>query len=73
MLQLFELPPGPESAVLPAPAISQGLRLCHGSEQLGVEVLIPEPAVERLSKTVLPRRSGLDVSRGGTAAAAPAP
>jgi hypothetical protein len=36
---------GPEYVVLPAPAISQGLGLGHGDEQLGVQEFIPEPAV----------------------------
>lgn len=38
---------GPEGVVLPAPAIGEGLRLCNGAEQLGIEELIAEPAVER--------------------------
>ncbi len=42
-------------------------------KQLGVEELIPEPAVERLRKAVLPRGSGLDVRHGGGARLAPAP
>jgi hypothetical protein len=45
----------PKGVALPAPAISQGLGLCHRGEQLGVEELVPEPAVERLCKAVLPR------------------
>ncbi len=64
----------PESVVLPAPAIGQNLCLWGCGEQLGVEELIPEAAVERLGKAVLPRRSWLDVGRGGGAAGlAPAP
>ena len=35
----------PECVVLPAPAISEELRLRSGGEQLGVEELIAEPAV----------------------------
>ena len=35
----------PEGVVLPAPSISQGLGLGHGGEQLGIQELIPEPAV----------------------------
>jgi hypothetical protein len=45
----------PEGVALPAPAISQGLGLSHRGEQLGIEEFIPEPAVERLGKPVLPR------------------
>ncbi len=45
----------PQGVVLPAPAISQGLRLGQGDEQLCVLKLIPESAVERLDKAVLPR------------------
>ncbi len=45
----------PQGVVLPPPAISKGLGLGHGCEQLGVQELIPEPAVERLGKAVLPR------------------
>jgi hypothetical protein len=63
---------GPEGVVLPAPAIGQGLCRAHGGEQLGVEELIPEPTVERLGKTVLPRGSWLDVGRSGSAVLAPA-
>jgi hypothetical protein len=36
------------------PAISQALRLRHSGEQLGVQELVSEPAVERISKAVLP-------------------
>ncbi len=46
---------GPEGVVLPAPAISQGLSLGHRGEEHGVEELVPEEAVERFSKAVLPR------------------
>jgi hypothetical protein len=37
---------GPEGVVLPAPAIGQAVSLSHRGEQLGVQELIPEPAVE---------------------------
>jgi len=40
----------PLVVVLPPPAISQSLGLGHGGEQLGVQELIPEPAVERSAK-----------------------
>ncbi len=63
---------GPEGVVLPAPTISQALGLSHRGEQLGIEELIPEPAVERFGKAVLPRRSWFDVGRSGAAALAPA-
>jgi hypothetical protein len=36
----------PEGVVLPAPTISQDLRLRSCCELLGIEELIPEPAVE---------------------------
>ena len=62
----------PEGVLLPAPAISQGMRFGQGGEQLGDQKLISEPAVERLGKAVLPRRSWLDVGRGGAAVLAPA-
>ena len=58
----------PERVVLPAPTIGQDLRLRSCGNQLGVEELIPEPAIERLGKAVLPRGSWLDVSRAGGAA-----
>ncbi len=45
----------PQGVVLPAPAISQGLGLGHGGEQLGVQEFVLEPTVERLGKAVLPR------------------
>jgi hypothetical protein len=45
----------PQGVVLPAPAISQGLGLAHGGEQLSVQELIPEPSVERLGKALLQR------------------
>ena len=64
----------PERVVLPVPAISQELGLGSRGEQLSVEELIPEAAVERLGKTVLPGGSGLDVRRaGGAAGLAPVP
>ena len=64
MQQLVELPQGrmplkgrmrPQGVVLPAPAVSQGLGLGHGVKRLGVREFMPEPAVERLSRAVLPR------------------
>ena len=58
----------PEVVVLPAPAVGQSLSLSHRGKQLGVEEFIPEPAVERLGKAVLPRCSWFDV--GGASAAA---
>jgi len=57
----------PQLVVLPPPALSQGLFLGYGGEQLGVQELIPEPALEQLGKDVLPRRCWFDVSRGGAA------
>ncbi len=44
----------PECVVLPAPTIGQDLRLRSGGEQLSVEELIPEPAIERFRESVLP-------------------
>ncbi len=44
----------PEDVVLQAPAIGQALGLSHRGEQLGVEEFIPDAAVERLGKPVLP-------------------
>ena len=61
-----------EGVVLPAPTIGQALGLSHRGEQLGIEKLIPEPAVERFGKAVLPRRSWLDLGRSAAAALAPA-
>jgi hypothetical protein len=64
----------PECVVLPAPAISQQLSLWSCGEQLSAEELIPEPAVERFRKAVLPRGSRLDVGRaGGSAGRTPVP
>ena len=45
----------PDRVVLPAPTIGQDLRLKSCGEQLGVEEFIPEPAIERLGKAVIPR------------------
>ena len=45
----------PDRVVLPVPTIGQDLRLRSCGEQLGVEEFIPEPAIERLGKAVLPR------------------
>jgi hypothetical protein len=61
----------PEVVVLPAPAIDQALGFLHHGKQLGVEKFIPEPAVERLGKVLLPRCFWFDV--GGTRAATLAP
>jgi hypothetical protein len=55
----------PDCVVLPAPTIGKDLRLWSRGEKLGVEELIPEPAIGRLGKAFLPRRSWLDVSRAG--------
>jgi len=64
----------PERVVLPAPAISQQLSLWSFGEQLSVDELITELAVERLSKAVLSWGSWLDVGRsGGAAGLAPVP
>jgi len=43
-----------------------------GGEQLCVQELILEPAVERLGIAVLPRRSWFEVGLGGAAVVAPA-
>ena len=59
----------PERVVLPAPAIGQVLQLWSYGEQLVVEELIPEPAVERLGESVLPWGSRRDVGRAGRVAA----
>ena len=42
-----------EGIVLPAPMIGQALGFTHRGEQLGIEELGHEPAVERLGKAVL--------------------
>ena len=63
----------PEVVVLPAPAIGQALGFRHRGKKLGVEEFIPEPAVERLGKAVLPRGSWFDVGSAGAAALAPLP
>ena len=63
----------PEVVVLPAPAIGQALGFRHRGKKLGVEEFIPEPAVERLGKAVLPRCSWFDVGSAGAAALAPLP
>jgi len=54
-----------KGVVLPAPSIGQALGLGYGGEQLSIQELVPESAVERLGKAILPRRSWLDVSRRG--------
>jgi len=58
----------PERVVHPAPAISQELGLGSCGEQLCVEELIPEAAIERFRETVLPRGSWCDVRRAGSSA-----
>jgi hypothetical protein len=64
----------PERVVLQAPAISQELSLGSHGEQLGVEELIPEAAIERFRESVLPGRSRRDLGRaGGCAGLAPVP
>ncbi len=64
---------GPERVVLPAPAVGQALGFRHRGKQFGVEEFIPEPAVERLCKAVLPWGSWLDVGGRGAAVFAPTP
>jgi hypothetical protein len=54
--------------VLPPPANSQGLGLSRRGEQLGVQELIPEPAIERLGKVDISRQSGRDVGCAGGSA-----
>jgi len=63
----------PEVVVLPSPSVGQALGLNHRSEQLDVEELVSESAVQGLSKAVLPRGAWLDVSGCGPAAFKPAP
>ncbi len=63
----------PESVALPPPAIGEELSLRSRGEQFGVEEFIPEAAIERLGKALLPWGSRFDVSRGGTRGLAPAP
>ncbi len=63
----------PEGVVLPTPAIGQALSLSHRGEQLSVQELDPEPAVECLGKSVLPRGAWLDVRHGVAAAFCSAP
>jgi hypothetical protein len=55
----------PDCVVLPAPAIGQDLRLWSCGEQLGVEELIPEAAVEGFRESVLPWGSRRDVGCDG--------
>ena len=63
-----------DSVVLKAQAIRQDLRLRSCSEQLAIEELVSEAAIERLGKAVLPRGSWRDISRaGGGAGLAPVP
>ena len=54
-----------ESVVLPSPTIFQDLRLLGCDEQLSVEPLIPEEAVEGFHESILPWRSRRDVGRAG--------
>ncbi len=49
----------PEGFVLPPPAIGEELSLRSRGEYVGVQELIPQPTLERLGQTVLPRRSRL--------------
>jgi len=63
----------PECVVLPAPAVGQALLYRQRGKQLRIEELVPEPAVERLCKTLLPRCSWLDVGGLGAAVFAPTP
>mgnify|MGYP006295757223 FL=1 len=48
--------------------IGQKLRLGSGGDQLGIEKLTPEPAVERLGQAILPWGSRLDVNLSGDGA-----
>ena len=83
MRQLLELPPGAYApggtngateCCTPAPTIGQALGLRHRGEQLSVEELIVEPAIERFRESVLPGGSWRDISRaGGGAGLTPVP
>jgi hypothetical protein len=50
----------PDGVVMPAPALDGDLRLAKSVEDLAVEQLVPEPSIEALDVTILPRaaRSG---------------
>ncbi len=63
----------PERFVLLAPEIGQALGLSHRGHWLGVEGFIPERAVNGFDRTLLPKRSGLEVAGGGLAVSAPTP
>ena len=53
--------------------LDQDLRLKEGLEDLPVEQLASELAVEGFDKRVLPGAAGLDVAGGGVGEAAPVP
>ena len=63
----------PKGVVLPAAAIGQDLRLRSGGEQLGVQELISEAAVERLGDAVLPRGHRFAVGGAGGSGLTPVP
>jgi len=52
---------GPHLVVLPAPAFDHYPCLLQAVEDLAVEQLVPERAVEALAVAVLPKASRLDV------------
>jgi hypothetical protein len=57
--------------VLESVLLSQQLGLLHRGEQLNIQELIPEPAVECLHKRVLPGGARWDVSRAAATRGGP--
>jgi len=52
-----------DGVVVSAPLLDQHLRLLEGIEDLAIQHLVTELAVELLVVAVLPRRSRLDIER----------
>jgi len=55
---------GAMSVVVPSPLLDQDRGFFQRIEDLRIQQLVPELAVERLAVAVLPRTAGLDEQRG---------
>src|SRR3954468_5679605 len=55
-----------DSVVVTAPALDDDLGLAKGVEDLAIEQFVPEPGIEALEITILPRAAGSDIGGLGS-------